>query len=145
MSQEEIIEIIERNPDALYQKPLSEKATTYLEDYLGRGNKKVGRVKLNDIIIKKGFVSISRFKVNRNENGELENARVNWLENREVSPDDIIKLIGNNPTLFSSGDLFEEKITYLKKYLGKGDMEVGEVKLNNIIKMEVFMVLSYSK
>ena len=94
----------------------------------------IGKAKLKNIISNRGFAGIVDFKVYKNENGKLENARVKWLKDRFLSPDNIIKLIENNPMAFSSGDLSEEKIIYLEQYLGKGNMEAGWVKLNDIIK-----------
>ena len=75
----------------------------------------IGRDKLTGIIERGGLEGIALFKVYRNEDGELENARVKWLKGRGLSPDNIIKLIEANPIAFSSGDLSEKKNHLFRK------------------------------
>ena len=139
MSQDKIIKIIEKSPEILYQEPVSEEVITYLENYLGKGNMEVGWVKLNNIMIEKGVGGIERFKVYRNKNDDLENVRVKWLKDRGLSPDEIIKVIEDDPLAFSVGDLSKEKINYLEHYFGQGNMEIGKAKFDDVIRNGGFL------
>ena len=132
LSQDEVIELIESNPQAFSRGDLSQEKIDYLENYLGKGDREKGRSKLNGIIRRGGFFGIVDFKVSK-RNDVYENTRVKWLEDRGLSQDEVIKLIESNPQAFSSGDLSQEKIDYLENYLGKGDREKGRSKLNGII------------
>ena len=133
-SPEEIISLLTRNSEFFSQEVLSQEATSYLENYLGKGDVEVGREKLNSIIKTRGLSSISDFKVYKNKSDSYENERIKWLEDRHFSQEEIIQFLEDHTRAFSKGDTFERKITYLENYLGKGDLEVGKVKLNNMVK-----------
>ena len=95
---------------------------------------KTGQVKLSKSITNKGgFVGFTRFSVYKNISGKYENARIKWLSDRNISQDKIIEILEGELFVFSAGDLSDEKIVYLESYLGKGDLEVGKIKLNNMI------------
>ena len=134
LSQEDIIELIEKNPKPFSRGDLSEVKIAYLENYLGEGNREMGKVKLDEIIKRGGFLGIVGFRVRKNKAKSYENERVEWLRKRGLLQKEIIELIEKNPQTFFVGDLFEDKIAYLENYLGKGDKEKGKIKLNVIIK-----------
>ena len=131
---EEIIKLLENNPLAFSQGDLATDKIAFLERYLGEGDREKGRDKLNAMMRSRGLEGIARFKVTKNKDGDYENDRINFLSDRGLEPEEIIKLLENNPLAFSKGDLATDKIAFLESYLGEGDREKGRGKLNAMIR-----------
>ena len=134
LEQGEIIKLLENNPLAFSQGDLATDKIAFLERYLGEEDREKGRDKLNAMMRSRGLEGIARFKVTKNKDGDYENDRINFLSDRGLEPEDIIKLLENNPLAFSTGDLATDKIAFLERYLGEGDREKGRGKLNAMMK-----------
>ena len=116
-SQEEIIELFKSNPLAFSMGDLSTTKLAYLERLLEISGKD-GKTELDLVIQNGGFAGIVNFKVSKNAGGKYENAHVEFLRDRGLSPEQIADLFKNNPQAFSVGDLSVIKIAYLEELLG---------------------------
>ena len=134
LEQKEIIKLLENNPKAFSEGDLATDKIAFLESYLGEGDREKGRDKLNAMMKSGGLQGIAQFKVIKSKDGDYENDRINFLSDRGLKPEEIIKLLENNPVAFSKGDLATDKIAFLENYLGERDRKKGRDKLNTTMR-----------
>ncbi len=140
-NQEDVIGLFKKNPQAFSMGDLSTDKISYLEKLLGVKGKD-GTEELDWVIQNKSFQGIVNFKIYKNEEGLWENEYVKFLNERELSPENIADLFKSAPEAFSKGDLSTDKVTYLEELLevdddkdGKRD---GKAQLNWVIKNRSF-------
>ena len=142
--QEELIDLFKSNPRAFSRGDLSDKKITYLEQLLEveesveiegqvQVKRRDGKAELDWVIQNKSFEGIVNFKIYKNKEGLFENKYVKFLQERGLEPWQIANLFKSDPLAFSIGDLSDKKITYLERYLGKGNRNKGKEKLDHII------------
>ena len=96
---------------------------SWLESFLGRGDRTRGKEEIKSIVREKKSLNIIdsvNIRFNK-ETDEYENEtefRMDFLRNRGIyDQEKLIDLFKNDPMAFSRGDLFDEKITYLEQLL----------------------------
>ena len=134
----QIADLFKSNPNAFSGGDFSSDKISYLEDILTIENiegveDRDGRLELNWVIQNRSFQSIVNFKIYKNKDGFFENKYVKFLQDRDFEPLQIADIFKSNPNAFSGSDLSSDKISYLEKYLGKGDQKKGKKKLDQII------------
>ncbi len=139
-NQEDVIDSFKKNPQAFLMGDLSTDKISYLEKLLGVKGKN-GREQLDWVIQNKSLQGIVNFKIYKNEEDLWENEYVKFLNERELSPENIADLFKSDPEAFSKGDLSADKITYLEELLEVDDKDGkrdGKAQLGWVIKNRSF-------
>ena len=145
-----MIEILSNNLQLISNTSLDlfNRRTSWLEDFLGGGDRIRGKEEIKRIVRKKKSLNVIRsinIRLNR-RTGEYENEtefRVNFLRSRGgYDQGEIIDLFKKNPQAFSTGGLSTDKIAYLEKLLGvegtDGRMRDGKAELDWVIQNKSF-------
>ena len=102
----QIADLFKSNPYAFSRGDLSPHKISYLEEYLGKGDRNIGKKKLDHIILKKGgFKALVLFEYNIN--AQPANTIIDFLENgMHFNQDQVVKIMEDH---FSK--LFTEELT----------------------------------
>ena len=120
-----VIEVLSKNLQVISNSNLDlfHRKINWLEDFLGRGDRDRGKEEIRKIVKEKKSLNIMdsvNIKFNK-ETDEYENEtefRVDFLRNRGIyDQEELIDVFKSNPQAFSSGDLSDEKVTYLEQLL----------------------------
>ena len=142
----QIADIFKSNPLAFSMGDLDlfDKKITYLEQLLAveesveiedqkQVKRRDGKTELNWVIRNRSFQGIVNFKIYKNKENLPENKYVKFLQERGLTPLQIANIFTSDSRAFSMGNLSDDKITYLERYLGKDDRNKGKKKLDQII------------
>ena len=108
LTPEQIADVFKGNSRAFSKGDLSDDKITYLEEYLGKGDKDKGKKKLNQIILKKGgFQTLALFDYNHNT--QPANTVIDFLENdMHFNQDQVIKIMEDHFSKLFVEDLTKE-------------------------------------
>ena len=104
----QIADLFKSNPHAFSRGDLSPHKISYLEEYLGKGDRNIGKKKLDHIILKKGgFKALVLFEYNIN--AQPANTIIDFLENgMHFNQDQVVKIMEDHFSELFVEDLTEE-------------------------------------